>query len=354
MINRLFKAIGFAAALVLLWACSADRTRPVTVGSSADTLMGGGSSFVYPVMNRWAYDYYKNTGVQVNYQSLGSSGGIKQFSVQTLVFGATDAPMNAEQIKVVEGNVLHIPIVMGGVAITYNLPGMEKQLKLTGEVIADIYLGKIRKWNDPAIAAINPGVSLPAEDIVTVRRADGSGTTFIFADFLAKKSPEWERIVGVGNSLSWPAGSIGAKGNEGVAAQVNRSPYSMGYVELVYALESHLDMAAVVNRAGNAVIPSIKSVTAAAAEITTMPESLCMSITDPPGEEAYPIGGISWVVARRSMRDSETAAALREYLNYVLSDSAQSVATTMNYSRLPKNLLEAARHKVSHINGVSP
>lgn len=350
----MLKAVGVVAVLLVLWACSGDRTRPVTVGSSADTLMGGGSSFVYPVMNRWAYDYYKSTGVQVNYQSLGSSGGIKQFSVETLVFGATDAPMNAEQIKVVNGNVLHIPIVMGGVALTYNLPGAKEQLTFTGELIADIYLGKVRKWNDPAIAELNPGVTLPAEEIVTVRRADGSGTTFIFADFLAKRSAEWERIVGVGNSLSWPAGSIGAKGNEGVAAQVNRSPYSMGYVELVYALESHLEMAAVVNKAGKAVLPSIKSVTAAAAEITTMPESLCMSITDPPGDEAYPIGGISWVVARRQMTSPETAAALRQFLTYILSDQAQSVATTMNYSRLPKNLLEAARHKVSHISGTAP
>lgn len=349
MLNLAARILCLTSALVL--AGCGDSTTPVRQQSSADMLMGGGSSFVYPVMNRWAYDYYKKTGVQVNYQSLGSSGGVKQFTVGTLIFGATDAPMNEEQIAAADGNVLHIPVVMGAVAVTYNLPDLTQQLNLSGEVISDIYLGKIKKWNDPAIQALNQSINLPDTNIVSVRRADGSGTTFIFADFLAKKSAEWAEIVGVGNSLQWPAGSIGAKGNEGVAAQVKRSPNSIGYVELVYALESGLPAAGIINQAGNAIKPSVESVTAAAAELTTLPEDLRMSITNSPGEKAYPIAGLSWVVAHKSMEDKAQAKALKAYLQYTLSDPAQSVAAKMNYSRLPQKLLEPASAKVNQISG---
>ncbi len=319
----------------------------------SDSLVAGGSSFAYPVMNHWTSYYNKETGVQVNYQSLGSSGGIKQFTVKTLDFGATDAPMTEEQLAEAKDDVLHIPVVMGAVAVTYNLPGVKSRLTLSGEVVANIYLGKIKKWNDPAIAALNPSVPLPAADIVTVRRADGSGTTFIFADFLAKSSPEWEKIVGVGNSLDWPADSIGGKGNEGVAARVQQTKNSIGYVELVYALQSKLSTAAIINQAGSAVIPSIATVTAAAAELTTIPEDLRLSITNAPGEKAYPMAGITWIVARTKMDNTSKALAVQAFLTYILSDKSQATADKLNYSKLPPKLLELARSKINKISGIN-
>jgi len=313
-------------------------------------IMGGGSSFVYPVMNRWASDYNKETGVQVNYQSLGSSGGIKQFSVKTLQFGATDAPMNQEQLDAVQGNVLHIPVVMGAVALAYNVPGIDQNLTLTGEAIAKIYKGEIKKWNDPALTQLNPGVNLPDTAIVPVRRADGSGTTFIFADFLAKNDPQWKDSIGVGSSLNWPSGTIGGKGNEGVAGLIKNTPNTIGYVELVYALQATLKPAAVINQAGKPIIPSVDSVTAAAAELTTVPEDLRMSITNSPGENSYPIAGLTWVVAREKMDSAAQAGALAKFLNYILADQQQALVKQMHYSPLPQKLLEPARAKVKQIS----
>lgn len=329
---------------------------PVPVGGedsgpgASERLAGGGSSFVYPIMNQWTSDYNKSTGVQVNYQSLGSSGGIKQFTVKTLDFGASDAPMNEEQLAEAKDEVLHIPVVMGAVAVTYNLPGITNALTLSGDVVANIYLGKIKKWNDPAIAALNPSITLPDADIVTVRRADGSGTTFIFADFLAKSSPEWQQIVGVGNSLDWPADSIGGKGNEGVAARVQQTKNSIGYVELVYALQSKLPTAAIINQAGKAVTPDVASVTAAAA-LTTVPEDLRMSITNAPGADAYPMAGITWIVTRKQMDSTGKALALQKFLTYILSDEKQAAADKLNYSKLPPKLLQPARDKIKQISG---
>jgi len=329
---------------------------PVPVGTgdsqgSANSIMGGGSSFVYPIMNRWSSDYYKKTKVQVNYQSLGSSGGIKQFSNKTLDFGASDAPMNEEQIAEAKDPVLHIPIVMGAVAITYNLPGIKEALKFSGPVLADIYLGKVKKWNDPAIAAINPGVALPDAEIVTVRRADGSGTTFIFAEFLGKTSPEWKEKVGIGNSLDWPTQSLAGKGNEGVSAQVQRQANSIGYVELVYALEAKLPAASIINQANNPIVPSPESVTAAAADLTSVPEDLRLSITNAPGPQAYPMAGLTWVVARPKMNNAAKAKALQAFLNFILSDEAQGLANKLNYARLPEMLLTPARTNASKIGG---
>lgn len=313
--------------------------------------MAGGSSFVYPVMNRWLSDYHKKTKVEVNYQPLGSSGGIKQFNQGTLDFGATDAPMNAEQLADAKGEVLHIPVVMGAVAITYNVPELKTPIVLSGPVIADIYLGKISKWNDPAIAALNPGVTLPTAEIVTVRRSDGSGTTYIFTDFLGKTSPEWKGKIGVGNSPSWHSNSIGSKGNEGVSATVSRTPNSLGYVELLYALEAKMPVANMINASGKTVSPSVESVTAAAADLTSVPEDLRLSITNAPGDQAYPMSGITWVVARAGMSNSSKAQAITEFLTYILSDECQAIANTMNYSRLPEKLLAPAREKVSKIAG---
>lgn len=341
----------FAIAAAILTGCGQPGDPGAVSTGGSDSLMGGGSSFVYPLMNKWASDYNKSTGVQVNYQSLGSSGGIKQFTERTLDFGATDAPMNEEQLAAVDGEVLHIPVVMGAVAITYNLPDVNENLTFSGPLLADIYLGKVKKWNDPAIAALNAGIALPDTEIVTVRRADGSGTTFIFADFLGKTSPEWKEKIGVGNALKWPANSLGGKGNEGVSAILQRSPNSIGYVELLYALEAKLPVAAVINQAEKPVQPSVESVTAAAAGLTEIPEDLRMSITHAPGEASYPMAGITWVVARPQMNNADKATALQKFLNYVLSDESQALANQLNYSRLPEKLLEPAKAKVSKISG---
>jgi phosphate transport system substrate-binding protein len=349
--TTLARLFAVAAAATIIAGCGqSGGPVPVSTGG-ADSIMGGGSSFVYPVMNKWASDYNKSTGVQVNYQSLGSSGGIKQFSQRTLDFGATDAPMNEEQLAEVGGEVLHIPVVMGAVVVTYNVPGVKEPLTLSGPVIADIYLGKIKKWNDSAITALNSGIALPDTDIVSVRRADGSGTTFIFADFLGKTSPEWKEKVGVGNALSWPANSLGGKGNEGVSAMVQRSENSIGYVELVYALEAKLPTASIINQSGKPVQPSVESVTAAAADLTAIPEDLRMSITNAPGDAAYPMAGITWVVARPEMANGDKAGALKKFLNYALSDEAQSLANELKYSKLPPKILEPALAKVNQIKG---
>lgn len=335
--------------LSLLAGCgSGDGPMPVGAGGKdGKNLMGGGSSFAYPVMNKWSSEYYKANNVQVNYQSMGSSGGVKQFTERTLDFGATDAPMNEEQLAAVGAEVLHVPVVMGAVVITYNLPGLSEPLVLSGPVVADIYLGKITKWNDPAIAGLNPGANLPDESILTLRRSDGSGTTFIFSEFLSKTSAEWKEKVGFANSLSWPTDSLGGKGNEGLAANVQQRAHSIGYVELVYALEAKLPVASIVNAAGEAVAPSVESVTAAAAGLTDVPADLRLSITNAEGAGAYPMAGITWVVARAVMDQPQKAQSLNDFLSYVLSDEAQELVGALNYSKLPPTLLEPARKKAA-------
>jgi phosphate transport system substrate-binding protein len=327
---------------------------PVIPGSSstgkegAGRLTGAGSSFVYPLMSKWASVYNRKTAVQVNYQSIGSGGGIKQFNAETVDFGATDGPMTDDELKESGGPVLHIPVTMGAVVVTCNLPGFSKPLNLSGPTIAKLFMGDIRKWNDPAVSADNPGVALPDASVVVVHRSDGSGTTFIFSDFLSRVSPEWKQRVGTAKSLSWPAG-IGAKGNEGVAAQVSRTKGAIGYVEQLFAQQTKMPVAAVKNHAGVFVAPSPEAVTAAAGNSTGIPDDLRMSITDSPGEAAYPIAGMVWVLARPKMRDPARASTLREFLGWVLGEDAQALAGSMNYSKLPPDLLEKARAKAAQV-----
>lgn len=321
---------------------------PAQAPTPSEGITGGGSTFVNYAMGKWTNSYAAETGTKVNYQAIGSGGGIQQFIKKTVDFGATDAPMKDEQIQEAGGEVLHIPVVMGAVAVTYNLPEVKEPLTLSGDVLAQIFLGQIKKWNDSKIQQLNPGIQLPDKEIVVARRADGSGTTYIFAEFLAKTSPEWKEKVGVGTSLKWPTGVAG-KGNEGVAAQVKQIPYSIGYVELLYALGTQLPVAKIINAEGNAVPPTVESVTAAAADLKEVPEDLRMSITNPPGKEAYPISGLTWVLARPKAENPAKNQAVKQFLEYVLSEKAQQAAVEKNYSKLPPLLLEKAKEKVAQI-----
>ena len=312
-------------------------------------LTGGGSSFVDFAMGKWSAEYAAKTGSKVNYQASGSGAGIGNFSKGLLDFGATDGPMTDKQLADANGPVLHVPVVMGAVAVAYNVPELKGKLTLTGPVLADIYLGKITKWNDKAIVGLNEGAKLPEADIVVVRRSDGSGTTFIFTDYLSKITLEFEKTVGRGTSPKWPAGSIGAKGNQGVAAQVKQTANAIGYVELIYALTTNTPVASIKNKDGEVVTPSVESTTAAAADLKDFPDDLRMSITDAPGKTAYPISGIVWVLARPKSDKPERDKAVKAFLEFVLSDPMQEAAVGLKYSKLPKTLLDKARAKVGAI-----
>ncbi|MBN9519861.1 phosphate ABC transporter substrate-binding protein PstS [bacterium] len=330
-----------AAAVLLAAGCA---------GHEGRRLNAGGSTFVYPMMSMWAHEYYKAKDIEVNYQSIGSGGGIRQMTAQTFDFGCTDGPMNAEQLKKaasVNGEVVHVPLCMGAVVPAYNLPGVSEPLRFTGEVLADIYLGKVTKWNDPALAGLNPGISLPDQEIVVVRRSDGSGTTYVWVDYLSKVSPEWKTRVGVGTSVNWPVG-IGQKGGEGVAGQVRRSVGSLGYIELTYALHNDIPFGLVRNREGAFVRADLKSVTAAAAgALTAIPDDLRYSITDPPGRDSYPVSGTVWAVVYVNQPPAK-GRLIVDFLRWVIRDG-QRFCAEMDYARLPEGLVERAERKLDLI-----
>jgi phosphate transport system substrate-binding protein len=318
-------------------------TAAMTLPAAAATqLIGAGSSFDYPFFSKAFYIYsQKNPDVTVNYQSIGSGGGIQQFTAKNVDFGATDVPMNAEELARAGQPVLQIPVTLGGAAIAYNLPNVSS-IRLTRQVLADIYLGKILKWNDPQIARLNKGVNLPDMSIVVVHRSDGSGTSYIFTDFLSHVSPEWKSKVGVGKSVSWPApSSVGAKGTEGVAGQVSSTPGAIGYVELAYVIENKMSAAMLQNSAGKWVACSEASVAAAAA---TKPgvNAKNFSIVDAPGANSYPISGYSWVVVYKKPADSTRAKALYNVLSWLVGPQGQSYARSVDYVPLPVNVQNAA------------
>src|SRR6266581_1946464 len=274
-------------AAIALAACQPESPKGSNV-SGVIQINGAGATFPNPIYSKWFDEYRKvHPDVHINYQSIGSGGGIKQLSAQTVFFGASDMPMTDEQLKAAPGPILHFPTVLGGVVPVYNLGNETAQLRFSGPLLADIYLGKVTKWNDPEIAKVNPGVKLPATDIAVVHRSDGSGTTFIFCDFLSKTSPEWKQKVGASTAVQWPAG-VGGKGNEGVSGLVKQTPGAIGYVELIYALQNKIPFGAVQNKSGTFVTASLESVTAAAAGVT-MPDDFRVSITNPDGKDAYPI-----------------------------------------------------------------
>jgi len=315
-------------------------------------LNGAGATFPYVLYSKW-FDVYKTkTGVQFNYQSIGSGGGIKQVIEGTVDFGATDGPMTEQQLdeamKKQGTEVLHIPTVLGAVVVTYNVPEIGKGLKLTQETLAGIFLGEITKWNDPMIAASNSGRSLPDETIIVAHRSDGSGTSFIFTDYLSKVSKTWESKVGRGTSVSWPIG-LGAKGNEGVSGIVKQTEGSIGYVELAYAVKNGLPYASIRNKSGNFIEPTLESVSAAAAGASKeMPQDLRVSITDPDGKESYPVSGFTWLLVYANHKDKEKAGAMVRFLQWAMSDG-QLYAKDLLYAPLPKEVVKLAAAKIKSI-----
>jgi phosphate transport system substrate-binding protein len=324
------------ASVAVLVACSKQPPQPT--GGTTSQIQGAGATFPYPVYSKWFSEYAKShPDVQINYQSIGSGGGIRQLTNKTVFFGASDGPMTDEQLKAAPGPILHLPTVLGAVVPVYNLPGVGTELKFTGPLLADIYLGRVKKWNDAQVAGANPGVALPASDIVVVHRADGSGTTYIFCDYLAKVSPDWKSTVGVNTSVSWPVG-VGGKGNEGVAGQVQQTPGAIGYVELVYAVQNHIAYGSVRNAAGQDVKASTTAVTAAAAG-AVMPADFRVSITNATGKDAYPISSFTWMLLFQSPDDKAKAQKMVEFMKWALTDG-QPMAEGLGYARLPEAVVK--------------
>jgi phosphate transport system substrate-binding protein len=294
---------------------------------------GAGATFPNPIYSKWFSEYNKlHPEIQINYQPIGSGGGIRQLTAQTVFFGASDGPMTDEQLKGAPGSILHFPTVLGAVVPVYNLEGV-KDLKFSGPVLADIYLGKIKKWNAPALAKLNPGVKLPATDIAVAHRSDGSGTTYIWVDYLSKVSPEFKQKVGVNSSVNWPVG-VGGKGNDGVSGLVSQTPGAIGYVELIFALKNKISYGAVQNAAGDMVIASPESVTKAAAG-AEMPDDFRVSITNAPGAGAYPISSFTWLLVFENPSDKAQAKVMADFIKWAIKDG-QQFATELGYASLPE------------------
>lgn len=321
---------------------SATNTGPIT-------LNGAGSTFVYPMMSRWSSEYQKIApAVQVNYQSIGSGGGIRQLIARTVQIGATDGPMTDDQLKEAKSPVLHIPLVMGAVVPTYNLPSLSHPIRFTAEALAGVFLGEVKTWNDSRIASANTDLKLPATPIVVVHRSDGSGTTYVWVDYLSKISPDWKTKVGTATSVNWPVG-IGGKGNEGVAGTVEQTPGAIGYVELTYATQNKMPVGQVKNQAGNFVDPTIDSVTAAAAgSLSTIPDDLRYSITNSPADKGYPISGTTWAVVYQDMPAGPERKAVVGFLRWVLH-GGQTFCAALNYAPLPPELVQRADAKLDLI-----
>jgi phosphate transport system substrate-binding protein len=315
--------------------------------AAAQSLTGAGATFPNPIYTKWFDAYNKKTGVQINYQSIGSGGGIRQFTEETVDFGATDGPMNESQIAAVNGNVLHVPTVLGAVVVTYNLPSLgDTKLHFDGNSLVDIFMGRITKWNDSRLAKLNPGVKLPDLDLVVVHRSDGSGTTYVFTDFLNKFSREWRDKVGYATSVNWPVG-LGGKGNEGVTQQVKQTEGALGYVELIYALSNGLAYAQIQNSAGKFVEPSLASVTAAAASAKLKPDTdFRVSITNAPGEEAYPVASFTWLLVRKDAKDAAKAKLIRDFLTWMITPDAQKMAEELKYAPLPAEVVKLVQARI--------
>jgi phosphate transport system substrate-binding protein len=300
---------------------------------------GAGATFPAPIYSKWFSEYGKLKNVAINYQPIGSGGGIRQLTNQTVFFGASDGPMTVDQMQTAPGKILHLPTVLGAVVPIYEVPGVNTELKFTGPLIADIFMGKVLKWNDAAITKLNPGVKLPDLDITVVHRSDGSGTSYIFADYLAKVSPAWAKTVGVSTAVKWPVG-LGGKGSEGVTGLVKQTPGSIGYVELVYALQNKIDFGVVQNSAGEFVKASIPSVTAAAAAaVKSMPKDFRVSITNAPGAGVYPIASFTWLLLYENPKDKAQSKVMVEFMKWALTDG-QKFATDLGYAPLPAEVVK--------------
>ncbi len=335
-----------ASAAALLVACSSNADKGADSATAAQSsggsvaLTGAGATFPYPIYSKWFADYAAKTGVKINYQSIGSGGGIRQLSEQTVDFGASDSPMSDDEMaKAKGGPILHFPTVLGAVALIYNLPDLKQPLKLDGPTLADVYLGAIKKWNDGRIAALNPGVTLPDVDILVVHRSDGSGTSFIFTDYLSAVSAAWKDGPGKGKEVQWPTG-LGAKGNEGVAGQVRQSVGAIGYAELAYAKQNNISTAFLKNAAGEMVAPSIESATAAAAAAAaSLPANTDyrVSIVNAKGQGAYPIASFTWILVYQNQRDATKGKQLVDFLGWALTDG-QPLAATLDYAPIPATM----------------
>jgi phosphate transport system substrate-binding protein len=319
----------------------------VSATASAQLMINGaGATFPYPIYSKWFDAYTKvDPSVRFNYQSIGSGGGQKQILAQTVDFGASDGPMSDDNLAKAPGKILHIPTVAGADVIAYNLLG-NPALKFDADTIAAIFLGHIKKWNDPKITVLNPGVSLPDKEIIVVHRSDGSGTTFIFTDYLSKISPEWKSKVGANTSVNWPTG-IGGKGNEGVAGQIKQTPGALGYVELIYAVQNKMPYAEVKNAAGEFVKPTLESVTAALAT-ADIPDDFRFSITNAPGKDAYPIAGATWLLVYQRQKDANKGKKLVEFLKWALTDG-EKMAKDLEYAPLPESVQQRVLQRIDEI-----
>jgi phosphate transport system substrate-binding protein len=315
-------------------------------GEGGVVLQGAGATFPYPLYSKWVAEFQRfDPRVRINYQSIGSGGGIRQVLARTVDFGASDAPMSDAEVRRAPGKILHVPTTLGAVVVAYNVASMPAGLKLTAEALAGIYLGEIRVWNDPRIAAINAGMTLPATPILVVHRADGSGTTAVFTEYLVRTSPAWKERAGAGISIRWPIG-VGAKGNEGVTGQIKTSPGSIGYVELAYALQNQLPAARLRNRAGHFVPPTLESITAAAAvAASSMPEDLRVSIVDAPGEAAYPVAAFTYILVYEEQSDAAKGAALARFLQWAVGEG-QRFAPALHYATLPRPVAEKVKARL--------
>lgn len=315
--------------------------------SKTTLINGAGATFPYPIYSKWFDLYHRaHPELQFNYQSIGSGGGIRQLTAQTVDFGASDSPMTDDLLKAAPGKIVHIPTVLGAVAVIYNLPSLQASLNLSGAVLADIFLGKIKKWNDPRIAALNAGVTLPDSDILVAHRSDGSGTSFIFTDYLAKVSPDWLKQVGRGTAVNWPTG-IGGKGNEGVTGAVKQTAGAIGYVEKAYAVQNKLAAASLQNKSGEFVMPTTEAVTAAAAG-AVIPDDFRVSITDAPGKGAYPISGFTYLLVYDPAKDPVKGKALIEFLGWAMQ-MGQSFAAPLHYAPLPAELVTRVQQRIAQL-----
>jgi phosphate transport system substrate-binding protein len=321
----------------------------MTVPACAQTtLNGAGATFPYPMYSKWFSEYHKaHPEIQINYQSIGSGGGIRQVLAGTVDFGASDGPMTDEQLSQAKTKILHVPTVLGANVPAYNIPGMTAELKFTPEALAGIFLGKINSWNDPAIAGANPGVNLPNQPIIVIHRSDGSGTTYIWTDYLSKVSADWQSQVGKGTSVKWPVG-LGGKGNEGVAGMIRQMQGSIGYIELIYAIENKISYGIVRNAAGNFVKASLESVTAAAASVKSMPADFRVSITNAPGKDAYPISSFTWLLIPAQSKEAAKGKILADFLTWMVDDG-QKMTAELAYAPLPESVAAKVRVEIKQV-----
>jgi phosphate transport system substrate-binding protein len=312
------------------------------------TLNGAGATFPYPMYSKWFSEYNKlHPDIQFNYQSIGSGGGIRQVLAGTVDFGATDGPMTDEQLAQAKIKILHIPTVLGADVPAYNIPGVSEELKFTPELLANIFLGKITSWNDAAVAKANPGVNLPNQPIIVIHRSDGSGTTYIWTDYLSKVSTDWKNQAGKGTSVKWPVG-LGGKGNEGVAGMIRQMQGSIGYVELIYAVQNHIAYGSVKNAGGQFVKASLESVTAAAASVKSMPADFRVSITNAPGKDAYPIASFTWLLIPTPSKDPAKRKIMADFLNWMVDDG-QKMTADLSYAPLPESVVAKVKETIKQV-----